>query len=233
MYARMIHSVLGVKQRQPYGKPDQHILSIDRRHLNEYLLTVAESHPNVHLHYEHKLTDCNVRTGELAFRAGTEQTSSKMTFDAIFGNDGVYSRIRQAVMRSTRMDYNQAVLSHGYKELTLPPSLAGDFAMEADCLHIWPRGTFMMIALPNLDKSFTLTLFLPWSTFDVLQSQVGRAVFRGEPSEHALRGKKDVPNVGQNRTTCCSFFSSGSPILSILLAKNVCSRIFFRTGPVP
>jgi kynurenine 3-monooxygenase len=89
----------------------------------------------------------------------------------IFGADGAYSAVRNAMMRLPRFDYSQTYLSHGYKELHLPPGPNGEHQIEKNCLHIWPRGSLMMIALPNMDGSFTVTCFFPFegpSGFDFL-----------------------------------------------------------------
>ena len=111
--------------------------------------------------------------------------------DLIVGNDGVHSRVRAAIMRATYMNYSQVspssvdqkqqsthrafvqeIISNGYKELSMPPNANGQHAMANNCLHIWPRGSFMMIGLPNLDGSFTMTLFLPHTVFATLCTPV-------------------------------------------------------------
>lgn len=180
MHSRKIHNLDGSLATLPYGKPGQAILSIDRGYLNRHLLAVAAEHPNVHLHFNAKLTDIDVAAGTTTFamKNGTKETA---TADLVVGNDGVHSRVRAAIMRATYMNYSQEIISAGYKELSMPPTKAGQHAMAKDCLHIWPRGTFMMIGLPNLDGSFTMTLFLPHSTFAALCTPVGpRPPCRGE-----------------------------------------------------
>ncbi|XP_015275237.1 PREDICTED: kynurenine 3-monooxygenase, partial [Gekko japonicus] len=93
--------------------------------------------------------------------------SKEVTCDLIVGCDGAFSTVRKQFMRQTRFNYSQEYIPHGYMELTIPPK-NGDFAMKPNFLHIWPRNTFMMIALPNLDKSFTCTLFMPFEDFEKL-----------------------------------------------------------------
>ncbi|XP_056422873.1 kynurenine 3-monooxygenase isoform X3 [Hyla sarda] len=164
MYARMIHSVNGKKYSIPYGKHDQYILSVNRANLNKELLNAAEKFSNVKLHFEHKLTDCNVDSGSLVFQ-GKQGIIKQTHADLIVGCDGAFSSVRKQFMNKKRFNYSHVYIPHGYKELTIPPK-NGEFAMEPNYLHIWPRNTFMMIALPNLDKSFTCTLFMPFEDFE-------------------------------------------------------------------
>ncbi|XP_030052278.1 kynurenine 3-monooxygenase isoform X1 [Microcaecilia unicolor] len=168
MHARMIHSLSGKKSAIPYGKRNQYILSVDRASLNKELLTAAEKYPNTTMHFEHKLHNCNVELGTVTFLRKNKETV-EATCDLIVGCDGAFSAVRKQFMRQPRFNYSQVYISHGYKELTIPPK-NGDFAMEPNYLHIWPRNTFMMIALPNLDRSFTCTLFMPFEDFEKLST---------------------------------------------------------------
>lgn len=164
MHARMIHSVNGKKYSIPYGKHDQYILSVDRANLNKELLNAAEKSTNVKLHFEHKLTACNLDSATLVFQG--KQGNIKQTHaDLVVGCDGAFSSVRKQFMKRIRFNYSHVYIPHGYKELTIPPK-NGEFSMEPNYLHIWPRNTFMMIALPNLDKSFTCTLFMPFEDFE-------------------------------------------------------------------
>jgi kynurenine 3-monooxygenase len=97
--------------------------------------------------------------------------------DLIIGADGAYSVVRQQMQRREGFNFSQTYEHHGYKELTIPPTSAGDFAMDQNALHIWPRGTYMMIALPNQDRSFTCTCFWPFKTFEELTSSQQIEVF--------------------------------------------------------
>eukprot|EP00058_Branchiostoma_floridae_P018928 XP_002604417.1 hypothetical protein BRAFLDRAFT_122303 [Branchiostoma floridae] len=163
MYARMIHDLNGTLRPIPYGKSDQYIMSVDRRKLNETLLTAAEKRPDVTLHFQHKLMSCDLEKG----RNGGEDVEVRT--DLIMGNDGAYSAIRKHMVKRPRFNYSQEYIPHGYMELTVPPH-NGEFAMAVNYLHIWPRNEYMMIALPNQDKSFTLTLFMPFDMFDQLKT---------------------------------------------------------------
>ncbi|CAC5358463.1 KMO [Mytilus coruscus] len=170
MHARMIHDLDGTCHPIPYGKSDQFINSVDRRLLNEVLLTAAERNPLVTCHFNHKLLKCDFNTGELTFLT-KEGKEVRNKVDLIVGNDGAFSAIRRQMMKDTLLDYNQEYIPHGYMELTIPPTSSNDFAMGVNYLHIWPRNEFMMIALPNLDKSYTLTLFMPFENFNQVKTE--------------------------------------------------------------
>ena len=159
MKGRMIHTVDGEQEYQPYSADGEHgINSISRGELNAVLLDAAEELPNVTLRFDHRLTALDIDTREMTFASpeGTVDVSA----DAIIGSDGAFSVVRRAMQSRDGFDYSQDYLSHSYKELTIP-AVDGDFALDPGALHIWPRGASMMIALPNLDKSFTATLFWP------------------------------------------------------------------------
>ena len=171
MYARMIHSVSGKTTAQAYGKSTQCIYSVDRRKLNELLLDEADRVPNISLNFEHKLVRASLKDRELTFSAGKEGGEITVNADFVFGCDGAYSTVRRQMMRWGRLNYQQEYIDHGYKELTMPPTASGDYAMAPNFLHIWPRGEFMMIALPNKDHSFTLTLFMPYEIFNTIETE--------------------------------------------------------------
>lgn len=173
MHGRTMHDEKGELSYQPYGTEGQFINSVSRGGLNIQLLELADENPDVHLYFNHKCVDVDFETGKTTFK---NENGEKVEFEAdyIIGGDGAFSKVRQRMMTSSRMDYSQDFLDHGYKELTIPPTADGEFAMEANSLHIWPRGDYMMIALPNPDKTFTCTLFYPFSgpvSFDTLKSE--------------------------------------------------------------
>ncbi|XP_064601274.1 kynurenine 3-monooxygenase-like [Liolophura sinensis] len=169
MYARMIHDKDGSRKPIPYGRKHQYIMSVSRRLLNEHLLTAAEKYPNVTIHFEHKLFGCDFNVGQVMFQKSDGDTVTN-TVDLIVGNDGAFSAVRRQIMKTVRFDFQQTYIPHGYMELCIPPS-HDQFAMEKNYLHIWPRNEFMMIALPNLDKSFTTTLFMPFEIFESIQTE--------------------------------------------------------------
>ncbi|KAM7408222.1 hypothetical protein PAMA_002085 [Pampus argenteus] len=164
MHARMIHSLKGKQSPIPYGKKGQYILSVDRANLNKELLTEAETYPNAKLNFDHKLQDWSAETGLMTF-VRSDGSKEQIKVDLIVGCDGAFSAIRKQFLRRSRFNYSQTYIPHGYMELTMPP-INGEFAMKPNYLHIWPRNTFMMIALPNLDKTFTCTLFMPFEEFE-------------------------------------------------------------------
>ncbi|KAM4729483.1 kynurenine 3-monooxygenase [Anableps anableps] len=164
MNARMIHSLSGKQSPIPYGKKGQYILSVDRANLNKELLTEAETYPNTKLNFDHKLQDWSADTGLMTF-ARPDGSKAQVQADLIVGCDGAFSAVRKQFLRRSRFNFSQTYIPHGYMELTLPPK-DGEFAMKPNYLHIWPRNTFMMIALPNLDKTFTCTLFMPFEEFE-------------------------------------------------------------------
>ncbi|KFZ56238.1 Kynurenine 3-monooxygenase, partial [Podiceps cristatus] len=176
MWARRIHTPSGKKYSIPYGKKNQYILSVDRANLNRELLTAAEKYSNTKLYFGQKIMECNAELGKLtikridprdSFDFRSDQPPLEVTYDLIVGCDGAFSTVRKQFMRQTRFNYSHEYIPHGYMELTILPK-DGDFAMEPNYLHIWPRNTFMMIALPNMDKSFTCTLFMPFEEFEKL-----------------------------------------------------------------
>lgn len=160
MYGRRIHDEHGKTVLMPYGKDDQAIYSISRQKFNELLMDQAEM-AGVRMHFEHQCEDVDIESHVIRFSLSANRMKMEQA-GVIIGADGAYSTLRQAIQRQTRFNFKQQYISHGYKELTIPPTPDGEFAMDPHALHIWPRGRFMMIALPNLDKSFTCTLFLPF-----------------------------------------------------------------------
>jgi kynurenine 3-monooxygenase len=176
MRGRMIHARDASLAFQPYGKDDSEALhSVSRAGLNLKLVEAAARYPKVRMHFAHRCAGIDLKTGELEFVADDKTLLKPSEF--VIGADGAYSAIRSSMQKNDRFDYSQDYLTHGYKELSIPPTANGGFQMETNALHIWPRGSFMMIALPNLDGSFTCTLFWP---------------FEGPNSFAALKTEADV-----------------------------------------
>jgi len=167
MHGRMIHSTEGTQGFQSYSADGTRAInSISRSELNHALLDAAEKTPGVTLHFGRRLRDVDLNTGTLAFDDGTSAQA-----DIVLASDGSYSAARRAVTFREGFTFSQDYLEHGYKELTIPAQNGGQqFALDPDALHIWPRGESMMIALPNLDRSFTCTLFWPKDELDALQT---------------------------------------------------------------
>ena len=176
MPCRVIHQE-GASQaiKQPYGKPHEAIHSVSRQLLNALLLQKARSSSLVRFHFGHSLVSAG-RDGTCVFRnddassasASSEQQLVQGRFDLVIGADGAYSGVRESMLRQDRVSFSRAYIAHGYKELNIPAKTGPDgkpcFALaDHEGLHIWPRGAFMLIALPNPDCSFTATLFAPFS----------------------------------------------------------------------
>jgi kynurenine 3-monooxygenase len=163
MYGRYIHHKSGETAYQPYGKNDQAIYSVSRADINKKLMDLAESHPGVKIHFEERCNSINKTDNEANFVNNETGKETQVKYDLIFGADGAFSASRLNMQLSNdRFEYNQHYIEAGYKELIIPPGQDGSFLMEKNALHIWPRGSFMMIALPNPDGNFTCTLFLPF-----------------------------------------------------------------------
>ncbi|GAB2959970.1 NAD(P)/FAD-dependent oxidoreductase [Micromonospora polyrhachis] len=161
MRGRMVHPVQGGSDFQPYSRTGgRAINSISRGALNNVLLDAAEALPGVEIDFEHRLVGLVPETGELTFE--TPEGSARVTAEIVLGADGAGSAVRGQLLGHGVLTESLDFLDYGYKELTIPP-VGGDFALAPDALHIWPRGTSMMIALPNPDRSFTCTLFWPTS----------------------------------------------------------------------
>ena len=140
--------------------PNKHINSIGRAALNTTVIEAAQGYPNVRVHFNHKCigVDIDSATAHL-FNTSTNQPLSASA-DSIIGVDGAFSAVRASMqLKIDNFQYDESYLAHGYKELTIPPGPNGSWQMEKNALHIWPRKSFMMIALPNPDGSFTCTLF--------------------------------------------------------------------------
>jgi kynurenine 3-monooxygenase len=163
MRGRMIHDRHGRLTFQPYGKDDsESINSVSRAGLNVTLLNAAEQYPAVRCHFRQRCTGIDLHTTTLELADEATGQATRPPCERVVGADGVYSAVRAAVQKHGRFDYSQEYLSHGYKELTIPPGPHGEHLLEKHALHIWPRQAFMMIALPNRDGSFTCTLFYPF-----------------------------------------------------------------------
>ncbi len=178
MRGRMIHSPTGALTFQPYGKDDtESIHSVSRAGLSRTLIMAAARYDTVRLFFQQKCIGIDLNTATVELRHEATQARTQVACDIVIGADGAHSAVRAQMQKQERFNYQQDYLSHGYKELTMPPGPGGAFAMEKHALHIWPRHSFMMIALPNLDGSFTCTLFWP---------------FEGPNSFAALKTEADV-----------------------------------------
>lgn len=160
MRGRMIHDRTGELHFSAYDRdPSKCINSIGRGALNNATIEAARRYANVRVHFNHRCTEVDLDAATAQLLNTSTSQLLQASGDAIIGVDGAFSVVRGAMQRLERFEYSQSYLRHGYKELTIPPASDGGWQMEKHALHIWPRKSFMMIALPNPDGSFTCTLF--------------------------------------------------------------------------
>jgi kynurenine 3-monooxygenase len=193
MHGRMMHDRLGKLTFQPYGKEGQFINSISRSNLNMVLMDKAESLA-VQFLFNQRINSVDFEKTRLLIQqpgSGIEHQE----FDSIIGADGAFSAVRSSLQITDRFDYSQNYIAHGYKELHIPARETGAFQLEKNALHIWPRESFMLIALPNPDGSFTCTLFFPFEgaiSFNSLKTENDVARFLKETFPDAFQL---MPNV--------------------------------------
>lgn len=173
MHGRIMHDLKGTLSYQAYGKEGQYINSISRSALNIALMNEAEK-AGVKFHFDQAIDKVDLAKTTLTINSGQQITNNEQHFDLIIGADGAFSAVRDAFRISDRFDYQQFYIDHGYKELCIPAGTANSFQLEKNALHIWPRESFMLIALPNPDGTFTLTLFFPFEgavSFDKIKTE--------------------------------------------------------------
>ena len=200
MYNRIMHDLEGNLTTQAYGKKDQAIYSVSRGLLNSIMMTMAEEKGNAEIHYNYKCYDADLENGIVYFEDALTGEKKQDQADLVFAADGAFSAIRyNAMQKLNRFNYSQNFIEDGYKELLLPANEDGSYKLDEKALHIWPRGRFMLIALPNEDGSFTCTLFMPYDnheyafnklTNDTLVDAFFKNVF---PDFHAI-----MPNLIEN-----------------------------------
>ena len=162
MRGRMLHGLDGSLSLMPYGqRPHEVIYSVSRGELNMRMITAAEDHYDVDVFFEQSLESVDWDGNLAIIRDHKTDRTSSLEFDLLIGADGVGSAVRAAMPNPEHEHSSIEMLDHDYKELNIPGTEDGGWRMEREALHIWPRGGFMLIALPNLDGSFTVTLFLP------------------------------------------------------------------------
>ena len=162
MKGRMMHSLAGELTFQPYGKNDAEVInSISRADLNVALMNAAETQ-GVTIHFGERCIGMDWTAGGARFR--NEETGRETTVDSevVIGTDGSASALRLDMQKLGRLNFSQDNLDYGYKELTIAASVGGKHLLEPHALHIWPRGSYMLIALPNIDGTFACILFLPF-----------------------------------------------------------------------
>jgi kynurenine 3-monooxygenase len=178
MHGRFMHNPAGGGTAyQAYGEEGQYINSVSRGELNCKLMELAEQN-NVEINFNQKCENIDWNKNEIHFENALTEQRTTINGQLVFGSDGAFSAARLThQLQHDRFQYNQHYIDFGYKELTIPAGENGSFLLEKNALHIWPRGNYMMIALPNIDGSFTCTLFFP---------------FKGETSFATLNTKEKV-----------------------------------------
>ncbi|NJB70732.1 kynurenine 3-monooxygenase [Saonia flava] len=164
---------------QKYGKEGEAIWSISRGVLNRRMIDLAEAEGAV-FRFNEKVWDVNLPDAKIYTGESEKSEWKEYKYDLIFGCDGAFSRVRHKMQRRSRFNYSQNFINVGYKELTIPANDDGSHKLDKNSFHIWPRGSFMLIAMPNLDGSFTCTLFLPFEgevSFENITSEKEAKVF--------------------------------------------------------
>lgn len=183
MEKRAIHIGEEKVNFQYYGKEGEAIYSISRGVLNRKMIDLAEGF-GVEFLFNQKVWDISLDTATLHIGEKEGGPYQNHQYDLVFGADGAFSRIRHKMQRQNMFNYSQEFLSIGYKELSIPPAKDKDYVIDKNSLHIWPRGNYMLSALPNLDGSFNAILFMP---------------FEGENSFEKLQAKQDVVAFFKNK----------------------------------
>ncbi|XP_066248360.1 kynurenine 3-monooxygenase [Euwallacea similis] len=202
MIGRFLHRKDGFTVSVPYDPvSSQCIYSVGRNLLNQILLDVAERSKSVSLCFEHKLVNVDFNTDIITIQKNGWEDLIKTTADFIVGADGAFSSLRAFMQKTPLFNFSQNFVDHGYLELSIPPEKSDN--MINNHLHIWPRGDFMMIALPNRDKSWTVTLFMPFKNFDAIT----------------------------NAEELLSFFKTTFPDAIPLMGEDTLKDFYFKTPP--
>ena len=192
MRGRLIHDETGGTSLQPYGqRPNEVIYAVSRHGLNQALLDIAARRSGVTIHYEHRFETADFDARIARIRDLRRDRLVEVPMQPLLAADGAGSLIRRSMSAQQLLEAHEVDLEHGYKELSIPAGAGGRHALAADALHIWPRGNYMLIALPNADGSFTATLFMPKSgrpSFASLieKSEIERFLAHNFPDAHAL-----------------------------------------------
>ena len=194
LYQRAMHVNDEPVYFQKYGKEGEAIYSISRGVLNRKMIDLAEA-AGVEFRFEEKVWDVDLAEARLFTGESEKGEWQEYHFDHIFGADGAFSRIRHKMQRQSRFNYSQNFINVGYKELRIPANEDGTHKLDKNSFHIWPRGNFMLIAMPNLDGSFTCTLFMPFEgevSFETITSEAAAETFFGTyfPDIH-----EEIPNL--------------------------------------
>ena len=199
MHGRVMHAEDGELTYQPYGAEGQVIYSVSRGHINARMMDIAENKGNANIHYHHECYKVDFENSISYIRNNQTNEEFEVKSDLIFAADGAFSAIRyNSMQKLPRFNFSQRFIEDGYREVLLPAGPNGEYLMDKNALHIWPRGRFMMIALANEDGSFTCTLFMPHEnhkySFDKLNTKEDVDAFFKDvfPDFYEM-----MPNVGE------------------------------------
>lgn len=177
--------------------------------------TEAEKYENVKVEFNQKVVRCSTNTGEITLENTETNERHMVEAGLIVGCDGAYSSVRQSLLKEKTVDFSQLFISSWYLELHMPPTSDGSFAMPPNHLHIWPRGTFMLIALPNQDCSFTCTLFMPLDMFEQLKT-------RDDVVEFFRRCFPDALDlIGKEHLLQCYFATKPSSLVTVKVHEHM------------
>lgn len=163
MYGRTLHHLDGTTSYQPYGNEGQAIYSVSRGAINSKLMSIAEEKPETQIHFNQECVQVDLEQGKVDFKNTLTGEITTTKADVVFAADGAFSAVRyHGMQKSDQFNFSQQYIQDGYREILLPANADGSYKLAKETLHIWPRGRFMLIALPNFDGSFTCTLFMPF-----------------------------------------------------------------------
>jgi kynurenine 3-monooxygenase len=198
MTGRMMHSVACQLTFQPYGQDEGEVIhSISRADLNIALLNAAQA-AGVRIHFQHRCTGMDLKTGEVKLRDEQTGTERIVATQVVIGCDGSGSAMRGRMLQIKRFNFSQQYLDYGYKELTIPHAKGGAHALDRNALHIWPRGNYMLIALPNIDGTFASILFLPFAGPDSFGQLTTRSAVVEFFGSQFLDAARLMPDLAEN-----------------------------------
>ena len=162
MRGRFLHLADGSEELSPYGQREHEVIySVSRGELNSLMMTAAELHPDVEVIFDQECNQVDFESNQLTMTNKRTSETTDHAFEIMIGADGAGSKIRKALIAVANGESSTEFLDHDYKELEIPAGANGEHQIDKEALHIWPRGGYMLIGLPNLDGSFTVTLFMP------------------------------------------------------------------------
>jgi len=197
MEKRAIHLADNSISYQYYGKEGESIYSISRGVLNRQMVTLAEAE-GVQFFFNTRIWDVTLDTATLHTGETERGAWDDLPYDLVFGADGAFSRIRHRMQRQNMFDYSQQFLKTGYKELNIPANADGSHKLDKNSFHIWPRKEFMLIAMPNVDGSFTCTLFMPFEGPNSFESLKDKETLEAFFATHFPSTTDVIPNLVQD-----------------------------------